>query len=57
MSSECKRVFPETKRVTTDDRNKLKYTTIKAIQCRKNWLTNKVVHSDLDAVLKDMADE
>lgn len=28
MSSECERVFPQVKRVTTDDRNRLSATTI-----------------------------
>lgn len=53
MSSECERVFSETKRVITDERNQLKDTTIEAIQCQRNWLTNKVVYSDLDLVLKE----
>lgn len=51
MSSECERVFSQTKRVITDDRNCLSASTIQAIQCQKNWLANKVVHSDLEAVL------
>ena len=52
MSSECERVFSETKRTLTDDRNQLKDTTIEAIVPKKNLLENKVARSDLDKVLK-----
>ncbi len=47
MSSECERVFSEAKRLITDDRNLLSDVTIQAIQCQKNWLDNKLVHSEL----------
>lgn len=52
MSAECERVFSQAKRVVTADRNSLKGNTIEAIQCQKNWLSQHLVHSDLDAVLK-----
>lgn len=57
MSSECERVLSETKRVTMDKRKTLKHTTIRAIQCQKDWLTNKAIHFALDVVAKDIADE
>jgi len=47
MSAECERVFSETKRVITDDRNQLQEETIEAIQCQKNWLDNGVVQTEL----------
>ena len=50
MSSECERVFLETKRVITEEGNKQKDTTIEGIQYQKIWLANKMVNSDLDAV-------
>lgn len=52
MSAECERVFSQAKRVITDDRNRLSATTIEAIQCQKNWLSQHLVHSDLDTVLE-----
>lgn len=50
MSSECERVFSETKRIITDDRNQLGEDTIEALQCQKNWLDSGIVHSDLRIV-------
>ena len=47
MSSECERVFSETKRIITDDRNQLSDLTIEALQCQKNWLDNGIVSSEL----------
>jgi hypothetical protein len=38
MSSECERVFSQSKKVVTDERNRLKASTIEALECQKNWL-------------------
>jgi len=55
MSSECERVFSETKRVITDDRNQLGAATIEAIQCQKNWIGKGVVHTELKTVVEQAA--
>ena len=47
MSSECERVFSETKRLITDDRNRLSPKAIEASQCQKNWLHGGLVQSAL----------
>ena len=47
MSAECERVFSETKRPISDDRNQLSAKTIEAIQCQKNCLDNGAVSSQL----------
>jgi hypothetical protein len=38
MSAECERVFSQTKRVITDERNRLKSDTVAAIECQKHLL-------------------
>jgi hypothetical protein len=38
MSSECERVFSETKRIITDERNRLNSDTVAAIECQKHLL-------------------
>ena len=38
MSSECERVFSQTKLLITDKRNRLSDSTIEATECLKHWL-------------------
>ncbi|KAF6512765.1 hypothetical protein HZS61_007571 [Fusarium oxysporum f. sp. conglutinans] len=38
MSAECERVFSQSKRLITDERNRLGSATIEANECLKNWL-------------------
>lgn len=38
MSSECERVFSQTKKVITDERNRLNSDTVAAIECQKHLL-------------------
>ena len=38
MSSECERVFSQTKKVITDERNRLDSGTVAAIECQKHLL-------------------
>ena len=47
MSAECERVFSETKRLISDDRNQLAASTIEAVSLQKNWLDNNLIKSDL----------
>ncbi|TKA67460.1 hypothetical protein B0A49_09354 [Cryomyces minteri] len=42
-SSECERVFSQTKKLVTDERNRLLADTIEADECQKNWLRNGIV--------------
>jgi hypothetical protein len=43
MSSECERVFSQTKKFVTDERNRLSPETIEADQLQKHWLRNGLV--------------
>lgn len=43
MSSECERVFSQTKKFVTDERNKLSPETIEADQLQKHWLRTGLV--------------
>ena len=45
MSAECEREFSSTADLITDDRCRLKATTIEAVECQKNWIRNGVVRS------------
>ncbi|KAJ0130143.1 Uncharacterized protein HZ326_26747 [Fusarium oxysporum f. sp. albedinis] len=38
MSAECERVFSQTKKVITDERNRLKSDTVAALECQKHLL-------------------
>jgi hypothetical protein len=38
MSAECERVFSQTKKVITDERNRLQSDTVAAIECQKHLL-------------------
>ncbi|RPA76538.1 hypothetical protein BJ508DRAFT_195605, partial [Ascobolus immersus RN42] len=38
MSSEVERVFSSTRRLITDDRNRLGDDVIKTVECLKSWL-------------------
>lgn len=38
MSAECERVFSQTKKVITDERNRLQSDTLAAIECQKHLL-------------------
>lgn len=38
MSSECERVFSQTKRIITDERNCLNNITVESIECQKHWM-------------------
>lgn len=52
MSAECERVFSETKRLITDDRNRLSPKVIEAAQCQKNWLDGGLIQSALRALVR-----
>ena len=52
MSAECERVFSETKRFITDDRNRLSPKVIEASQCQKNWLDEGLVQSALTSSVR-----
>ena len=54
--SDSERVFSQTKRVIRDDRKRLSTTTIEGVQCQRNWLAQKAVHSDLEAVIRGSRD-
>lgn len=43
MSSECERVFSQSKRLITEERNRLGAATIEADECQKNWLLRGLV--------------
>ena len=45
MSSECERVFSQTKKLITDERNNLGAAIIEAEECQKQWLRHGVVQS------------
>lgn len=38
MSSEFERVFGQTKRIITDERNSLSNETVESVECQKNWM-------------------
>ncbi|OAQ60847.1 hypothetical protein VFPBJ_11508 [Purpureocillium lilacinum] len=58
MSAECERVFSGTKKVITDERNRLSSDTVAAIECQKHllrsgvlasvWLTIKLDHQSIE---------
>ena len=43
MSSECERVFSQSKQLITEERNRLGAVTIEADECQKNWLLRELV--------------
>jgi hypothetical protein len=43
VSSECERVFSQTKKFVTDERNRLSPETIESDQLQKYWLRNGLV--------------
>ncbi|KAJ0135339.1 Uncharacterized protein HZ326_21638, partial [Fusarium oxysporum f. sp. albedinis] len=43
MSAECERVFSQTKKVITDERNRLKSDTVAALECQKHLLRTGMV--------------
>ncbi|KJZ69914.1 hypothetical protein HIM_10699 [Hirsutella minnesotensis 3608] len=43
MSAECERVFSQTKRLITDERNNLSEDTVEADQLQKQWLSRGLV--------------
>lgn len=47
MSAEFGQVLSQTKRLITDDQNRLGELSIGAVQCQKNWLNNRAVRSSL----------
>ena len=46
-SCECERVFSQSKKLITDERNRLKPDTIEACELQKNWLMKGVVASPI----------
>jgi hypothetical protein len=47
MSSECERVFSQTKKIVTDEQNRLSAPVIEADPYQKNWLHRELVRSPL----------
>jgi hypothetical protein len=43
MSAECERVFSQTKKVITDERNRLKSDTVAALECQKHLLRTSML--------------
>ena len=47
MSSECDRVFSQSKKLISDERYRLEPATIEADECLKNWITTELVEVSL----------
>lgn len=43
MSAECERVFSQTKKMITDERNRLAPEVVEADQLQKHWLLRELV--------------
>ena len=43
MSAECERVFSQTKKLITEERNRLSPDTVEADQLQKHWLLRGLV--------------
>lgn len=48
MSSECERVFSQTKLILTDQRNRFGNDMLEAVECQRHWLKSGILDETVD---------